>query len=34
MSFQTRRELLAQVAPRYRGASRKQKTAILNESIA
>ena len=34
MSFQTRRELLAQVAPRYREANRKQKTFILNEFIA
>lgn len=34
MSFQGKRELLAQVAPRYREASRKQKTLILNEFIA
>jgi len=34
MSFETRRELLAQVAPRYRGANRKQKTVILDEFIA
>lgn len=34
MSFSTRRELLARVAPRYREASKKQKTVILNEFIA
>ena len=34
MSFQTRHELLARVAPRYREADRKQKTIILNEFIA
>jgi len=34
MSFQTNRELLARTAPRYREASRKQKTVILNEFIA
>ncbi len=34
MSFSTRRELLARVAPRYREASRQQKTVILNEFIA
>lgn len=34
MSFSTRRELLARVAPRYREASKKQKTDILNEFIA
>jgi hypothetical protein len=34
MSFQGKRELLAQVAPRYREASREQKTVILNEFIA
>lgn len=34
MSFSTRRELLAKVAPRYREASRQQKTVILNEFIA
>jgi len=34
MSFQTNRELLARTAPRYREASRRQKTVILNEFIA
>jgi len=34
MSFQTNRELLARTAPRYREASRKKKTVILNEFIA
>jgi len=34
MSFQTKRELLAKTAPRYREASRKKKTVILNEFIA
>ena len=34
MSFQTRRELLEKVAPRYREADRRQKTIILNEFIA
>jgi len=34
MSFQTRHELLARVAPRYREADRKEKTIILNEFIA
>jgi len=34
MSFQGKRELLAQVAPRYREAGREQKTVILNEFIA
>jgi len=34
MSFQTKRELLAKIAPRYREAPRKQKTIILNEFIA
>jgi len=34
MSFQTRRELLTKVAPRYRDSNRKQKTIILNEFIA
>lgn len=33
MSFQSRRELLAKVAPRYREANRKQKTIILNEFV-
>lgn len=34
MSLQGKRELLAQVAPRYREAGREQKTVILNEFIA
>jgi len=34
MSFQGKRELLAQVAPRYREAGRKEKSVILNEFIA
>jgi hypothetical protein len=34
MSFQGIRELLAQVAPRYREAGRKEKSVILNEFIA
>jgi hypothetical protein len=34
MSFQGKRELLAQVAPRYREANRKEKSVILNEFIA
>ena len=34
MSFRGKRELLAQVAPRYREASRKEKSIILNEFIA
>lgn len=34
MSFSARRELLVKVAPRYREASRKQKTLILNEFVA
>ena len=34
MSFTSRRELLTKVAPRYREATRKQKTVILNEFIA
>lgn len=34
MSFQSRRELWAKISPRYREASRKQKTVILNEFIA
>jgi hypothetical protein len=33
MSFQGKRELLEQVAPRYREAGREQKTVILNEFI-
>ena len=34
MSFTSRRELLTKVVPRYREATRKQKTVILNEFIA
>ena len=34
MSFTSRRELLTKVVPRYREATRKQKTFILNEFIA
>lgn len=34
MSFQSKRELLVQVAPRYREAGHKQKSAILDEFIA
>lgn len=34
MSFQSRRELTAKVAPRYREATKKQKTAILDEFLA
>lgn len=34
MSFQAKRELLVQVAPRYREASREQRSAILDEFIA
>jgi len=34
MSFQSRRELLARVAPRYREANKKQKSIILNEFIS
>lgn len=34
MSFQSRRELLAKVYPRYRECTRKQKTIILNEFVA
>jgi len=34
MSFLTRRELLVQLVPRYKEASREQKTIILNEFIA
>ena len=34
MSYQSRRELLAQVFSRYREAYRKKKTIILNEFIA
>ena len=34
MSFKSRRELLEQVASRYREANRKQKAIILDEFIA
>jgi hypothetical protein len=34
MSFQAKRELLAQVAPRYRQASHSQKSLILDEFVA
>lgn len=34
MSFQTKRELLAQVAPRYREAAHVQKSVILDEFVA
>src|SRR5688500_15825825 len=34
MSFQARRELLIQVAARYREADRTQKTVILDEFVA
>lgn len=34
MSFASRRELLAKVAPRYLEATRKQKSFILNKFIA
>jgi hypothetical protein len=34
MSFQAKRELLAQTAPRYRAASPRQKRAILDEFVA
>lgn len=34
MSFQSKRELLVQVAPRYREASHKQRSVILDEFIA
>jgi len=34
MSFQAKRELLAQVAPRYREASRTEKSIILNEFVS
>lgn len=34
MSYQARHELLVQVAPRYREATRKQKSIILDEFIA
>jgi hypothetical protein len=34
MSFESRRELLLQVAPRYRASGRKEKSAILREFVA
>ena len=34
MSFHAKRELLAQVAPRYRDASHRQKSIILDEFLA
>ena len=34
MSFQAKRELLAQVAPRYREASHTEKSIILNEFVS
>ncbi|MBS3819943.1 hypothetical protein KGY73_10645 [bacterium] len=34
MSFQSRRELTAKVAPRYREANKRQKSAILDEFLA
>ena len=34
MSFRSKRELLIQVAPRYRESSRKQKSTILEEFVA
>ncbi len=34
MSFQARRELLVQVAPRYKEADRKEKSLILNEFMS
>ena len=34
MSFQAKRELLAQTGPRYRAAPRQQKRAILDEFVA
>ena len=34
MSFQAKRELLAQVAPRYQHATHTQKSLILDEFIA
>src|SRR6266700_2707085 len=34
LSFQTRRELLQQMVPRYRGASTAQKGALLDEIAA
>ena len=34
MSFQTRRELLLRVAPRYRESSRTDKSVILQEFVS
>ena len=34
MSFQSKRELLAQIAPRYREASHTHKSLILDEFVA
>ena len=34
MSLQSKRELLAQIAPRYRAATQRQKTQILDEFVA
>ncbi len=34
MSYRTRRELLAQIIPRYREADRNQKRSMLNEFVA
>jgi hypothetical protein len=34
MSFRSKRELLVQVAPRYREAGRQQKSVILDEFVA
>jgi len=34
MSFRSKRELLAQVAPRYQQASHTHKSIILNEFVA
>ncbi len=34
MSYRTRRELLAQIIPRYREADQNQKQSMLNEFVA
>ena len=34
MSYQSRRELVQQMAPRYQGASRSRKTRMLDEFVA
>lgn len=34
MSFQAKRELLAQVPPRYQDAGHRQKSVILDEFVA